>query len=513
MSEYLLGIDYGTGGAKACLINEKAEIAGYSFREYPIIQQHPGWSEHDAALYWQIACDQIKQCLNEAGASGADVKGIAVSSALPCLVMVDADGKPINNAYNLMDKRAVAEVEWVKQNIGEDRFFEITGNRLEDHPSLVNLLWERNNRPEDFKRIHKVLTIEGYINFKLTGNYTLVHQNAVFHGAAYNLRQKKYEEKLLQDVGFDPAMYPELKYCDEIIGTVTSEAASETGLAGGIPVCAGQADFNAACIASGVIAEGDVQMNLGTCGNFGIIHSDTDFMYEMIVLGFTVDSRKNYITIPTTTTGGMSIRYLRDTFGKAEQQAADTIGLDVYDLLNLQAEKVPLGSGGLVVLPFLMGERTPIWDVHARGCIFGLSLNHTKGHIIRATMEGVAYALYDSFKLIKEAGRKVNEPIVMHEGGAKSQLWRKIITDVFNVPTVLTKARTGAPYGDAILAGVAVGMFDNFEVGKEKVEYVQPMEPDAKNHERYMDYYHLYKNIYNHVKPDYKELARLRELE
>jgi ribulokinase len=509
---FLLGLDYGTGGAKACLIDEGASLKGYSFREYPIIQQHPGWSEHDANLYWEIACTIIGECMSQAGCSGNDIAGIAVSSALPCLVMVDKNGDPIHNAYNLMDKRAVEEVQWVKDNIGEERVFKITGNRLEDHPSLVNLLWERKNRGEDFKRIDKVLTIEGFINFKLTGVHSLVHQNAVFHGAAYNLRTKQYDEKLLEDVGIDKSIYPDLYYCRQIIGEVTQKAASETGLSSGIPVAAGQADFNAACVASGVIAEGDVQMNLGTCGNFGIIHTDTDFMYEMIALGFTVNSENTYITIPTTTTGGMSIRYLRDTFGQAEGQAADALGLDVYDLLNLQAQKAPLGSDGLIVLPFLMGERTPIWDVHARGCIFGLSLNHTKGHLIRATMEGVAYALYDSFRLIKEADRKVNAPIVMHEGGAKSVLWRQIVTDVFNVPTVLTKERTGAPYGDAILAGVATGIFENFEVGKKRVEYIQPMEPDKANHERYMEYFKLFKSIYSHVKSDYRELAKLRDL-
>jgi ribulokinase len=510
MSGFFLGLDYGTGGAKGCIIDKQGKVLGYSFEEYPIITPRPGWSEHDPVRYWQIACSIIKSCLLQAKIPPSGIKAIAVSSALPCMVMVDIEGNPLNNAYNLMDRRATEQVQWIKDKIGEQRVFEITGNRLDDHPSLVNVLWEKKNRPDTYNKIHKVVTIEGYIVYKLTGKFTLSNQNAVFMGVAYNLVEKRFEVDVLNQIGIDPAILPDLHYCDEIAGEVNNRAAQETGLIPGIPVAVGQADFNAACIASGVIQEGDIQCNLGTCGNFGVIHKSTNFMYEMIALGFTVGSRDTYITIPTTTTGGMSIRYLRDSISQAELESERILGVDAYDLMNLQAQKVPVGSEGLIVLPFLMGERTPIWDVNARGCIFGLSLNHKKGHIIRATMEGVAYAMYDSFRLIKESGMIINLPIVMHEGGAKSVLWRKIITDLFDTPTVLTKHRTGAPFGDAVLAGVAVGAFKDYSMCKEWAEYIDIMEPDKRNHETYLEFFDLYKELYNDVKDDYRKLANLR---
>jgi ribulokinase len=250
-------------------------------------------------------------------------------------------------------------------------------------------------------------------------------------------------------------------------------------------------------------------------GNFGIVHKSKDFIfspvgYLMINFPFTIDSGETLVTVPTTMTGGQSIRYLRDAFSQQELETERVLGVSSYDLLNMQAEKVPLGSDGLVILPFLMGERTPIWDVHARGVIFGLSLNHTKGHLVRAMMESVAYAMYDSFRLMKEAGLKVNYPMVLNEGGAVSRLWRQIITDVFNVPIALVKRRTGAPYGDAILAGVATGILKDFSVVKDWVEYVEPMEPNPANHSRYMEYFSLYKQLYEHVKDDFIDLARLR---
>ena len=231
----------------------------------------------------------------------------------------------------------------------------------------------------------------------------------------------------------------------------------------------------------------------------------------MINFAYTVDSEKTYVTVPSTTTGGQSIRYIRDNFSQLEVEIERLLGVSSYDLLNLQAKKVPVGSEGLVILPFLMGERTPIWDVHARGVIFGLSLNHGKGHIVRAMMEAVAYAMYDSFRLIKEAGLKINYPMVLNEGGAVSKLWRKIICDVFNVPIVLVKRRTGAPYGDALLAGVATGFFKDFSVAKKWVEYIEPMEPSRENHELYMEYFTFYKKLYKHLKEDFKELEKLRD--
>jgi len=508
---YLLGLDYGTGGAKTTIIDTDGNVLSYAFEEYPILTPHPGWSEHDPHLYWQIACRIVRRAIAEAGVSSKDIKGMAVSSALPSMVMVDQNHEPTNNAYNLMDRRATIEVQWLKDHIGEDRIFEISGNRLDDHPALVNLMWEREHRPNDFKRIDKALTIDGFVTLKLTGCPTCHYSGAAFYGVAYNLLSRTFDRDVLDRIGIRPELLPDLYRCEEIVGEVTSAAAEATGLAPGTPVAAGQVDCNAGWVGAGAIEDGDIQMNLGTCGNFGIIHTQPEFHRSMIAFAYTTDSENTYITVPTTTTGGQLIRYVRDNFYPLELAREKETGTDTYDRINEEARRIATGSDGLVVLPFLMGERTPIWDVHARGVIFGLSMNHTRGHVIRAMMESVAYALYDSFRLIKQTGQRINTPIVLNEGGAKSPLWRRIITDVFDVPTVLVKRRTGAPYGDAILAGVATGLFKDFTVAKQWTEHVQPMEPDLKSHEIYMEYFDLYKSLYEHVRNDYRTLAALRD--
>ncbi len=516
MADFLLGLDYGTGGAKTCIIDVEGNVLGFAFKEYPFYYDHPGWSEHDPDYYWTVACEMIQECLAESSVEPADIRGITVSSALPSMVMVDSNHQPINRAYNLMDRRAQAEVEWLKESVGEERILQLTGNRIEDHPSLVNLMWEKNNRPESFDRIWKALSIDGFVTLKLTGEAVANVGAGSFYGVAYDLLGEKFDAQIMEEIGISEDLFPTFGRCEQIAGGVTTKAAAETGLAEGTPVTYGQVDFNASCIAAGITEPGDIMSNLGTVGNFGVIHKSKEFNFSpvglsMINLAFTIDSAETYITIPSTTTGGQSIRYLRDNFSQLEIETERSLGVSSYDLLNLQAEKVPPGSEGLLILPYLMGERTPIWDTYARGVIFGLSLNHTKGHLVRSMMEAVAYALYDSYQLIITSGLEINYPLVMNEGGAVSELWRQIITDVFNVPTVLVKRRTGAPYGDAIVAGVATGIFPDYSVAKEWAEYVAPMEPIPGNHEVYMDYFGVYKQLYESVKDDYRALAAVRD--
>lgn len=517
MADLLVGIDYGTGGAKASIIDTQGKVLGYAFEELTLIHEHPGWSEHDAGRYWPIACSLLRTVLSKANARGTDIRAVAVSSALPSLVMVDEAGNPVHRAYNLLDRRARDIVDWLREDVGEERIFDISGYRLEDHPAIVNLLWEKRHRSEAFGAIRHALSIDGYITMKLTGMPTAHYSGAAFYGVAYNLRERRFDEALLEELGLSPSLFPPIFNCDEIVGEVTREAAEETGLAAGTRVAAGQVDCNASWLGAGAIEPGDFQCNLGTVGNLGIIHRDSSYNFSrigrlMINFPYTVDSEHTYVTVPTTLTGGQCLRYLRDGFSQVEVQTEQLIGTPAYDLLNIQAERVPAGSEGLIVLPYLMGERTPIWDGDARGLVFGLSLNHTKGHLVRAMMEGVAFAMYDSFRMVKEAGLRINYPMVLNEGGAVSRLWRQIIADVFDVPIVMVKRRIGAPYGDAILAGVASGALPGFDVARGWTEYVEPLEPNPRTHRIYEEYFSLYKRLYGHTREDYRELARLRDI-
>jgi xylulokinase len=309
VADYLLGIDYGTGGAKACIIDTAGTVLGFTFEEYPFIHEHSGWSEHDAGRYWDVACRLIRGAIEEARVPASAIRAVAVSSALPSLVMVDGKGIPIERAYNLMDRRAVAQVESLKGAIGEDRIFALSGNRLEDHPSLVNLLWEKENRPDSFARIAWALAIDGYITLRLTGKPSAHYSGAAFYGVAYDLRRRRFDGDLLGEIGIDPSILPPLHRCEDIVGEVTAEAAKATGLEAGTGVAAGQVDCNAGWVGAGAVSPGDIQSNLGTVGNFGVVHRSEEFIFSdvgrsMINFAYTTDSESTYVTVPTTTTGG-----------------------------------------------------------------------------------------------------------------------------------------------------------------------------------------------------------------
>lgn len=510
----LVGLDLGTGGAKACLLAPNGEVVSYAYEEFTLWHRRPGWSEHDASCYWPVACNLIARVLTEGGASGEDVSGVGVSSALPSLVLVGSDGEPIAPGINLMDRRAQEEVHQIRNLVGEERVQTLTANRLEDHPALVNLLWHRNHRPELLDQAVAALTIDGYITYRLTGRPTLNRSAGAFYGVAYDIRKGVFDNDILDLLQIPPKLLPDVVEPVDVVGQVTSPAAIECGLPTGTPVAGGQVDCNAGWLAGGATSPGDIHLNLGTSGVLGVVHDQDEFLSTpagtaMVNIPFTADPQSIYTAVAATMTGGQGLRYLRDTLGRVEAQTSQMLGVNSYDLLTLQARDIPAGSEGLVVLPYLMGERTPIWNGSARGVIFGLSLHHSRGHLVRAFLESVGYALYQALQVLLDGGLEPNWPLVMNEGGARSPVWRRIITDIFGVPTTVLESAAGAPIGDAILAGIAVGEFDDFSVARRWVRYSDVMTPDPANHAHYLNYYQIFRDLYTDVADRFDALAHL----
>jgi ribulokinase len=510
MNEYLLGIDIGCGSSKVCIIDRDGNIIGYAMKEHEIMITHDNWSESNPLEYWHNVCSSIKEILNKSHIDPKKIMGISVSSAVPAFVMIDKNKDIINLAYNFLDKRASSEIEWLKENIGEETIFKISGFSVEEQLVLTSLLWERNNRPNDYKRIKKVLTPDGFITSKLTNREILNYSTATFFGIAFDIIKKEFNMALLNKINISTQILPDLYPCEEMIGEVTKKASEETGLAQGTKVIAGSVDAFAGWLGGGAINEGDIQINLGTAAVIGAITSSKNFIKDMWNCIYPVNSKNNYVIFGTTPTGGYLLRYFRDKFAKFEKAIEDITNINTYELLDIEAEKTPVGSDGLICLPFFMGARIPKYNRNAKGVLFGMTLSHEKGHIIRAMMEGVAFSLYNYFSIIKEHKYKINYPIALNEGGAKSKLWRKIFTDVFNTPTVLVKNRSGAPFGDAILAGVSLGILKDYSIAKKWAQYVDPIEPDLKNHNIYMEYFELYKKIYNNLENEFDALVKIK---
>ncbi len=512
MSNCFVGIDIGCGGAKACIVDDQGHTIGYGFREHTITVSHANvWSETDPDEYWNNICGFLRKIITENHLNSSDIRGVSVSSAVPAVVMVDRDGKVINRGYNFLDNRAQDILEEIREKIGRERCFEVSAYNVDEQSITSSLLWEKKHRPEDYRRIYKVMSPDGYVTFKLCGRIQANYSTGTFFGPIFDIRRKCYDQEICRELGVDIEKLPDLYPCEQIVGEVTKEAAELTGLAKGTPVIAGTVDAFAGWLAGGATEAGQTQINLGTAAVLGIIMEKPVFLEHIWNCIYPVHSEDNYVCFTTTTTGGYVMRHLRNNFSRYEQSVESVGGYDAYDLLNLDAQRIRPGSEGLITLPYFMGARIPEFNMNACGSVFGWNMNTTKAHLVRSMMEGVAMSAYRQYSAIMQQGIETKGPIVMNEGGAKSALWRRIFTDVFGHPTVMLKNRTGAPYGNAILAGVSTGYLPDYSVSGQWAEYVDYMEPDQKNHEMYMDYYTLFCSIYGHLQEDYDLHASLRK--
>ena len=509
MANYFCGCDVGTSGTKACIMNEEGVILGTHYIEYKLYTPHPSWAEHDPEDYWKAVAGTIKASIQKANVDPAEIRGVSISALSPGCILVDKDLKPLQYSHIWMDRRGVKQSLWLKEHIGDERVFQVSANPIDPYYGVVKLMWERDNRPELYKKAYKMQNTADYPVMKLTGKAVTDFSNAALDGIAFDMRKKVWDTAMLEEIGLDPDKLPEAYACDEIVGEVTKEAAEATGLKAGTPVLAGSVDCNMAYLANGALENGDWSLTMGTAGCMGVIHTEPKFPRNMIIIPHPSDSRNVFASVGATIACGSCTRYFRDTFAQYERAFASDLGLNVYDIMNLEAAKVPVGSEGMIILPYFSGERTPIWSPNARAVVFGMSLKHTRGHFLRALMEGAALALYDNYVFMKEAGIYMKEPMVVSEGGAQSDLWRQIVADIFGVPVAYQKTSRGAPEGNCVAVGVVSGVYKDYTVARDWVKIDTINEPNMANHELYMELFGIYKKVYEGVKDQFDPLARI----
>lgn len=506
MGYYFVGTDIGTSGTKSVILDTEGNVLASKYITYPLITPRPGWAEHNADDYWNAVADTIKACIEKAAINAADIKAVALSGFSPACILIGEDGSPLQNSHIWMDRRGTKQANWIKENIGYEAFSQKNPNQIDPFYCTIKLMWERDNRPELYNRAKKVLTAIGYPLFKLTGNYAISYQDASTFGVGFDIIKRDWDYGYLERLGLRTDLLPTVFSREEIVGYVTPEASCRTGLEASTPVIASLIDAGAAAVTSGDNKPNTLSITMGTAGCMTLNHKEPIFSPELIT---SINCREGYTTAGAIAAFGSLTRYFRDEFGQYEMQFADTMGFDVFDLLNLEAEKAPAGSDGLVFLPYVMGERTPIWDPLARGMLFGLSLTHTKGHMLRAFMEGAVYGLYHNFECMMDSGLTFTGPIHLMEGGAKSNLWRQIIADVFNHQVVYQEGSKGAPYGDAVLAGISTGYIKDLDSLGLDTAPLTVNEPNEKRHDMYMEFYKIYRKLYENTREQYRELASI----
>jgi xylulokinase len=502
---FLLGIDIGGTGAKTGVFSLDGKLVGKGYGEYRLISTLPGQAEHDAESWWQATILAIRQAIE-----GID-SGKIISIGVGCtngLIAVDHQGKPMRPAIMLWDQRALSEVDQIRLVLGSERVFEMTGNPVAPGAySLPTMLWLKHHEPETFARCHKLMVPGGYLVARLTGEFTVDYSRACTT-LLFDIRKKMWCDPFLEALDIPKEILPRPLPSDAVAGWVTEEASHLTGLKTGTPVIAGCMDTIGASLGSGVMEPGECFVIMGTAARVASPLGEPKFDHRFMNCTHVVSDR--WLSIGAINGVGSSLRWVRDTFGQMEQNVAQLTGQDAYDLLTAQAAQAPPGSKGLIYLPYIAGERTPIWDPYARGVFFGITLGHTRRDFLRSVLEGAAFAIRHVIGILEEeVGMDIRE---LRIGGAAamSPIWNQIIADVLGKKVVsMTQSHTEV-LGSAVLAGVSVGAYPDYATAMNStVVSGREYTPDTKAHAAYERLFPIYKELYENIAHQFERLARL----
>ncbi len=491
---YLIGIDIGTSNVKILLISAKGELVASETVSYPLYSPQQGWSEQNPTDWWNSTKKALNNIIKTNKIETTEIKGISLSGQMHSLVILDKNKNVIRPAILWNDTRTTQQCQEI---------YEITGGlsnliKLVSNPALEGftapkLLWLRDNEPDNYKKIRYVMLPKDYIRFKLTGEINSEVSDAA-GTLLFDVNKKQWSKKILNQLDISLNLLPKVLNSNQIAGYITKKVQDVTGLKEGIPVIAGGADNACGAVGSGIIKDGRVMVSIGTSGVV-LAQVDTitpDKKGRIHLFNHAYPSKHYMMGVMLSAAG--SFNWLKDKIYQGNYSIKK---------LNELAKKSEPGSEGLIFLPYLNGERTPHADSNARGVYFGLSNKHDINHLVRSTMEGVAFGLRDSYELIKEKNVNI-EQIRVIGGGAKSKLWCQILADIFEKEISLINIEEGPAFGAALIAGVGVGVFESFEEAEKRfIKITKSYIPDKNNYGVYRHNYATYQNLYQSLKDDF----------
>jgi xylulokinase len=497
MSEsFFLGIDISTTGSKALLVDERGGVHAVASAPHTLQTPRPLWSEQDPLEWWEAASAGIRSVMEKAGIGGERIAGIGLTGQMHGLVLLDEAGNVLRPAILWNDQRTQSQCDEIHQRVGRERFIQITGNLALPGFTAPKILWVKENEPEVFAKAKHVLLPKDYIRYRLTGEYALDKADGA-GTVLFDLKSRTWSGEALEVLGIDPSWMPRTFEGPEFTGYVTAQAASATGLKIGTPVAAGGGDQAAQAVGVGAVEPGVVALTVGTSG---VVFATTPSALiepegRLHAFCHAVPDRWHLMGVMLSAAG--SLQWYRDAL-------APHMSFD--DLLK-ESESVPAGSEGLQFLPYLSGERTPHPDPFARGAFIGLTLRHSRAHMTRAVLEGVAFGLKDVFKLVQSAGLGAITQVRASGGGTKSALWRGILASVLEAELVTVNTTEGAAYGAALLAGVGTGAWTDVESAcKTVIKLTGSVMPDPAQVAIYRKAYPLYGELYPALKPSFGKM-------
>ena len=507
---YFLGIDAGTSGIKAIVLDEKGSVCGSGYYECDIISPRPGWVEQNADDWWAACSKAIQKAVSTSG-HGKDVSAISLSGQMQGCLPLGADLKPVRNCIIWLDQRATKQTEEIRALVGDEYSLRTTGNYCLNSFWAPKLLWIRENEPKLFDSIHHVLFAKDYLRFMLTGELATEVSDASC-SFLLDINKRAWSADMIAKLGIPADIVPKrlVESC-EIVGYLKPELAQEWGMRSNVAVVAGGGDQPMAGIGLGIVEEGRIGATIGTSGVvFGCADKPFIDKQDRATLSLVHAVPDKWCYLGLVLSAGASFKWLRDTVFLEKKLEMAKAGEDVYNYMTSLAAKAPVGSEGLLYLPYLNGEKTPINNPDARGVFFGLSVRHGLNEICRSIMEGITFSMRDSIEICREFS-PVQE-VCANGGGAKSALWRQIQADIYNANILSLNVDEGGVAGAAILAGYGTGYFSSIKEGCDSMLRVTSVtEPIAENVKRYDEYYHQAKALYASVKDNFSSLARLVE--
>ena len=495
--DYLLGIDIGTSACKVAIFNKSGQVMASASGDYPVYYPREGWAQQKPDEWWSAVCGAIRECLKMGNIFGEQIAGIGIDGQSWSAIAIDREGNVLTDTPIWMDTRAQEICNRLNNEIGSENIFQVAGNSLQPSYTTAKILWYKENMPEVYGRIYKILQSNSFIAYRLTGAVTQdLSQGYGLH--CFDMRTGSWDENMCVKLGIPVEFLPEIVPCDEVVGTVTEEAAIMSGLEAGIPVVAGGLDAACGTLGAGVIHPGETQEQGGQAGGMSIC-IDTYKADPSLILGFHVVPGR-WLLQGGTTGGGGVMRWVEREFADYERERQKETGVSSLDQLNEIARETPAGSEGVVFLPYMSGERSPVWNPYAKGVFYGLDFAKTKGHMVRACMEGVAFSLRHNLEVAEAAGAKA-EILRAMGGSANSLLWTQIKADVTGKTIVVPASDTATTLGAALLAGVGVGFYKDYEEAVSMtVKETRRHKPDLSNKEIYDKTYCTYRNLYESLK-------------
>ena len=494
----LLGIDLGTQSVKSLVLDDQGAVRAVAQAEYPILTPEVGLAEQDPQTWWKATCDTVQRAIAQANIAEADIKGVGLSGQMHGTVCIDREGHPVRNAIIWADGRSASEVDQLVADIGRERLASLTANPVATGFMAATARWLLRHEHDTLWHTNSLLLPKDYLRMRLTRQVATDVTDAA-STLLFDVANRRWSDEMVGLVGIDPALLPRVVESQEICGTVTRKAARDTGIPLGTPVVAGGGDQPVGALGNGVLDPGTILATIGTGGQLFTPLDTPAHDPQLRTHTFCHAVPGRWFAMGAILCAGLSLRWLRD-------QLFGGLGLD-YDALTAEADDVEPGAEGVVFLPYLLGERTPHMDARARGVFFGLALRHERRHLIRAVLEGVAFAMRDSLEIFRSFGVDATR-IIAAGGGAQSTVWRQILADVLGAPLVQVTTKEPAACGAAMLAGVGVGVFPSIEHAAERTVHLSSAtDPIADNVDRYTQRHAAFHSLYPRLKDAYRELS------